>query len=213
MGTKMVINDALVLGGKDDGQNPVTYGNSPLNGEEYATFRIGVRMYDASYADHCRYNNFFVSVPADKVDTVRRLNLQKNSMVHLITTFDYSKDVLSERKAVNSDPNENPNYGKSRSVKGVVLRLLDIEYAGTTSSQKRNKNEQSTKEGTPVPAPVPTPSTPTTAATVQTTSPLATSGTASSEGNKTLEEELDIPVINLDEKDIFGERKMLRKFF
>ena len=110
------IRDAIVLG---NGLNCYT---SDTSGSTVASFTVGCKEYDARYEKNTRYNNYRISVPSEMVEHVKRMKLQKGSMVHLLATMDLSIKVL-EAKEQQGDP-ESESYGRSRSIQGLVLRLM-----------------------------------------------------------------------------------------
>ena len=138
MSVRIEIRDGIIIGKKNE--EPIRYRISEKTGLMTASFCVGSKQYDPSYQSGYRYNNFYVTVPTDKIDLIKRLNLQRNSMIHLYCKFDYSKDVLAAKEA--QGDKDSPNYGQSRLVNGVILTLVDIEYAGTISSKTDNKDNE-----------------------------------------------------------------------
>lgn len=132
MSAKLILHDALILAKK--GQPVVRVKISDKTGEKTASFSVGIKVYDSSYAGNVRYNNFYVAVPTSLVDKVERLKLKDTSMVHIIADFDYTKDVLAPKEQQGDIEAE--DYGRSRLVNGVICRLIDIEFAGTSSRAK-----------------------------------------------------------------------------
>lgn len=219
---KVFISDAIVIG--KGNEEPVRYKVSEKTGKETATFSVGKKMYDASYSDNCRYNNFFVTVPSYLVETVKRMKLTKNSMVHLTLNMDFTKDVLAAREQ-KGDKNS-PDYGKSRLVDGMIMKLVDIEFAGTNTKRVKPEVIQTETESLESEKAVTENSTSsmesasingltemissecgdTTASTIAATN----EPTENKQGR--LENKLGIEVINLDERDIFKPRTR-RTFF
>lgn len=217
---KVFISDAIVIG--KGNEEPVRYKVSEKTGKETATFSVGKKMYDASYSDNCRYNNFFVTVPSYLVETVKRMKLTKNSMVHLTLNMDFTKDVLAAREQ-KGDKNS-PDYGKSRLVDGMIMKLVDIEFAGTNTKRVKpevnpNNSLESQKDVTE-----------NTTSSIEdvgldeeiemasskcsdTTAPtVAATNVPTKDKQESLEDKLKIEVINLDERDIFKPRTR-RTFF
>ena len=85
------IRDAIVLG---NGLNCYT---SDTSGSTVASFTVGCKEYDARYEKNTRYNNYRISVPSEMVEHVKRMKLQKGSMVHLLATMDLSLKQKSNR--------------------------------------------------------------------------------------------------------------------
>ena len=94
------IRDAIVLG---NGLNCYT---SDTSGSTVASFTVGCKEYDARYEKNIRYNNYRISVPSEMVEHVKRMKLQKGSMVHLLATMDLSIKVL-EAKEQQGDLSQN----------------------------------------------------------------------------------------------------------
>lgn len=201
MGVIIDIRDGLILGRKDK-TDAVSFFVSEKTGIETASFNVGVREYDDSYENNTRYNNFYITVPPEMVDRVKKLKLRKNSLVHILGTLDFGKEVLAEKRQ-QGDP-ESKNYGKSRSVTGLKVRLISIDYAGASSAAKtddnqNNNHEQHNEESVK---------------NAHEENNDTTVNTAASEvtSKKSIEESMNIPSIDLDEDDIFSRREK-RKFF
>lgn len=64
--------------------------------------------------------------------------------MHLLATMDLSIKVL-EAKEQQGDP-ESESYGRSRSIQGLVLRLMHLEYAGTTGGSYSKIKEQDAQD-------------------------------------------------------------------
>lgn len=220
MGARMELRDALVIAKK--GEDPIKYRISDKTGKMTASFCVGVKKYDPSYNSGYRYNNFFITVPSDMVEQVKKLQLRRNSMVHLYCLFDYSKDVLVAREPQGDE--SSPNYGQSRLVNGVILTLRDIEYAGTTGASKNTSDEPkdsreqehektvSKSEASEVPAS--SKSEKDHGGTGDITKPTASANMEVDKGS--LEKELGIGIIDLDKEDIFATgslKRKKRKFF
>lgn len=199
MSAKIEIRDALLIAKK--GEDPIRYKVSERTGRETASFCVGSKKYDPSYEGGFRFNNFFITVPSDKVEMLKKMKLKRNSLVHLYCNFDYSKDVLAEKKQQGDE--NSPNYGQSRLVNGVILTLIDIEYAGSGSATGSNSpahkdveeaenNEQSSSNSTQTPVPA-----------VE-EKPIVAGQ---------LERELGIEIVDLDKNDPFMSLKKKRKFF
>ena len=212
------IRDGLVLG-KSSQVEAVNYFVSERTGIETASFSVGVREYDDSYDKNTRYNNFYVTVPPEMVDRVKRMKIRKNSLVHILATLDFDKSVLSPREQ-QGDPTAK-DYGKSRSVNGLKLKLLSIDYAGASSGAGTTKNEKEEGETerertiTTLPSNNETHDSNTKQTlqeTVDTTN-TAASKTVSSDSLPTVEEELNVPITDLDVEDIFSSRREHRRFF
>lgn len=208
MSVKIDIRDAIVLTAKDG--EPVKY-KLDKDGKEIGTFVIGCKKYDPNYKGNFRYNNFFVVVPHEEIDRIKRLHLSRNSMVHLLADFDYSKDVLEAREQ--QGDSESPEWGKSRSVNGVVLTLIDIEFAGTTSA--KNEEGEAKKEITESQAK-------SAELKMMNFDDISLDEHAenaedevAAEFRENLEDKYGIPSVNLDDDDIFGrlKSKAERKFF
>ena len=181
------IRDAIVLG---NGLNCYT---SDTSGSTVASFTVGCKEYDARYEKNIRYNNYRISVPSEMVEHVKRMKLQKGSMVHLLATMDLSIKVL-EAKEQQGDP-ESESYGRSRSIQGLVLRLMHLEYAGTTGGSYSKTKEQDAQD-------------PEKKADKTVVNP----DIAVSNSETSVEEQMGISTLNLDENNIFSKRET-RRFF
>lgn len=186
------IRDAIVLG---NGLNCYT---SDTSGSTVASFTVGCKEYDARYEKNIRYNNYRISVPSEMVEHVKRMKLQKGSMVHLLATMDLSIKVL-EAKEQQGDP-ESESYGRSRSIQGLVLRLMHLEYAGTTGGSYSKTKEQDAQD--------PEKKEPNVSADKTVVNP----DIAVSNSETSVEEQMGISTLNLDENDIFSKRET-RRFF
>ena len=186
------IRDAIVLG---NGLNCYT---SDTSGSTVASFTVGCKEYDARYEKNIRYNNYRISVPSEMVEHVKRMKLQKGSMVHLLATMDLSIKVL-EAKEQQGDP-ESESYGRSRSIQGLVLRLMHLEYAGTTGGSYSKTKEQDAQD--------PEKKEPNVSADKTVVNP----DIAVSNSETCVEEQMGISTLNLDENDIFSKRET-RRFF
>ena len=78
MGVHMILKDALIIG--KEGEDPIKYKVSNRTGKETAYFCVGVNQYDPTYEGNYHYNNFFVSVPSDRIAMIRKLKLRRNSL-------------------------------------------------------------------------------------------------------------------------------------
>ena len=202
MGVHMILKDALIIG--KEGEDPNKYKVSNRTGKETAYFCVGVNQYDPTYEGNYHYNNFFVSVPSDRIAMIRKLKLRRNSLVHLYCSFDYGKEITVGK-----------DYGKSRLVNGVILTLIDIEYGGATSSKgikekENNEGEQlslsSFSESENATKDVKT--------NIQTMPEPTTSVEETVSDVGTLEAKMNVPMKNLDEDDVFMKKiKKKRKFF
>jgi len=199
MSARIEIRDALILAKK--GEDPIRFKVSDRTGKTTASFCVGSKKYDPSYSRGFRFNNFFITVPSDKVEMLKKLKLRRNSLVHVYCSFDYSKDVLAAKDAQGDE--NSPNYGQSRVVNGVILTLIDIEYAGSGSTTQKDTEEKEINDS-------------------------SSSFSSSEKGNQELapaveeqpvvagglEKELGIEIIDLDKDDIFMKKHFKkRKFF
>lgn len=191
------IRDGIVLG------NGLTCYTADFSGRTVASFTVGCKEYDGRYENNCRYNNYRISVPSEMVNHVKRMSLQRGSMVHIIATMDLSTKVLEPREQ-QGDP-ESESYGRSRFVPGLVLRLLNIEYAGTTGASYSKSKEQDSerKERDSKESPK---------ETVVKEDSDEESDIAVADAGVSVEEKMGIPTLNLDENDIFAKRET-RRFF
>ena len=108
------IRDAIVLG---NGLNCYT---SDTSGSTVASFTVGCKEYDARYEKNTRYNNYRISVPSEMVEHVKRMKLQKGSMVHLLATMDLSIKVLEATTKI-------PGRSKSQligNLRYIILRCF-----------------------------------------------------------------------------------------
>ena len=209
MSSKITLTDAIVIAKK--GEDPVRYKNTALSGKRIATFSVGVKVFDASYEDSCRYNNFFIYVPNSMVDVIENMKLRQNSLVHIHASLDFTKDVLKAREGQGDEHDR--NFGKSRLVNGLQLTLLDIQFAGTTNANRRKEtpNEEESKEPehktVQVNPPDSTPARTSTDMALPDKHTDRADTTASSLVGGDIEKEKGIQIINLDEDDIFQKRE------
>ena len=192
------IRDAIVLG---NGLNCYT---SDTSGSTVASFTVGCKEYDARYEKNIRYNNYRISVPSEMVEHVKRMKLQKGSMVHLLATMDLSIKVL-EAKEQQGDP-ESESYGRSRSIQGLVLRLMHLEYAGTTGGSYSKTKDQDAQDPEKKEPNVSEKSNDSADKTV------VNPDIAVSNSETSVEEQMGISTLNLDENNIFSKRET-RRFF
>lgn len=199
MSARIEIRDALVIAKK--GEDPIRYKVSDRTGKTTASFCVGSKKYDPSYTGGFRFNNFFITVPSDKIEMLKKLKLRRNSLVHVYCSFDYSKDVLAAKEAQGDE--NSPNYGQSRLVNGVILTLIDIEYAGSGSTTQKDVEEKEINDNT----------------SSYSEEKKETQEPASAVEEKPIiaggiEQEMGIEIVDLDKNDIFMNCKpKKRKFF
>lgn len=199
MSARIEIRDALIIAKK--GEEPIRYKTSDRTGKTTASFCVGSKKYDPSYNGGFRFNNFFITVPSDKIETLKKLKLKRNSLVHVYCSFDYSKDVLAAKDAQGDE--NSPNYGQSRLVNGVILTLIDIEYAGSGSATQKDTEGKEINDSSS--------SFPNSKKENQELAPAVEEKPVVAGG---LEKELGIEIIDLDKDDIFMKKHIQkRKFF
>ena len=150
-----VISGAVVLStSKND--PPVEFGRTE-GGLKTATFKIGEDVYDTSYPDRKRFNNYYVIARGQMAERVEHMNLKAGACINVVCRMDLSKTVLERQDS--GKTKDDPSYGRIRYVKGLRLELLDISYASgqasaeavsTRPNEAREDNPEPVKEERPV---------------------------------------------------------------
>lgn len=138
-----VISGAVVLSASKNA-SPIEFGRTE-GGLKTATFKIGEDVYDTSYPDRKRFNNYYVIARGQMAERIEHMNLKAGACVNVVCRMDLSKTVLERQESGKSK--DDPSYGRIRYVKGLRLELLDISYAsGQSSAEAVNTRPNETVE-------------------------------------------------------------------
>lgn len=142
MSATISLMDAIVI--CSDGKDPVTYTISEKTGKKSARFSVGIKEYDASYPNNFRFNNYSLFVSDDMLEVVESMKLKKGSCLHIEADIDFSKECLNDYTYKGTYKKGDPEYGISRSLRGLFLKVYRIKYAGTYNGAKKERDESPT---------------------------------------------------------------------
>ena len=138
-----VISGAVVLSASKNAP-PVEFGRTE-SGLKTATFKIGEDVYDTSYQDRKRFNNYYVVAHGQMAERIEHMNLKAGACINVVCRMDLSKTVLERQES--GKAKDDPSYGRIRYVKGLRLELIDISYAsGQSSAEAVETQAQTGKE-------------------------------------------------------------------